>query len=229
MKKIAISQSNYLPWKGYFELINYVDEFIFFDEVQYTRRDWRNRNILLKNGKKIWITLPIKNKNNYKEKISNMIIDDIKWKKNHLDLIKNCYSKSKYFNEIYDFIRNTIQTNHAIKLSEINQNLIKSICDRLDIKNSFSFSSEIVKSKKNASERLLEICKIKNCKIYVTGPNAKNYLNQNLFEKNGIKIEWYNYGITKKYYQINETFQPNLSIIDCLMNCGFNKKKFMNL
>ena len=73
MKKIVITQSNYIPWRGYFDLINASDEFVFLDEVQFTRRDWRNRNRLIFNDKITWLTIPLKNKGNYFQKIKNNI------------------------------------------------------------------------------------------------------------------------------------------------------------
>ena len=91
MKKIAILQSNYIPWRGYFDLINYVDEFIFFDEVQYTRRDWRNRNLIRNKEKKFWITIPVISKGKYFSKILDIKIFDGKWAKEHLNLFNRNY------------------------------------------------------------------------------------------------------------------------------------------
>ena len=91
--KIAISQSNYLPWRGYFDLIKNVDEFIFFDEVQYTRRDWRNRNLIRMNNEKKWLTIPVSSKGNYNETISKIKINKTNWKESHLNLIKRMLSK----------------------------------------------------------------------------------------------------------------------------------------
>ena len=88
MKKIAILQSNYIPWRGYFDLINYVDEFIFFDEVQYTKRDWRNRNLIRNEQKKFWVTIPIKNMGHCLSKILDIKIFDNQWNKKHLNIFK---------------------------------------------------------------------------------------------------------------------------------------------
>jgi len=228
--KIAISQSNYIPWKGYFDLIQYVDEFIFFDEVQFTRRDWRNRNVIRYNNKKKWLTIPIKNKGNYKEKISNIEIFEKNWTNLHLNFIKECYSKSFHFKETYTFIEDCYNGLNTNKLSEINKIIIKKISSYLKI-NTFFLDSSKVKGLKNnysASERILEICMNRGANIYVSGPSAKNYLDQKLFENNNIKIKWFEYGKTKIYKQPYKDFYKNLSIVDCLMNCGKNKEKFLN-
>ena len=228
--KIAISQSNYLPWRGYFDLIKNVDEFIFFDEVQYTRRDWRNRNLIRMNNEKKWLTIPVSSKGNYNETISQIKINKINWKKSHLNLIKECYRKSSHFHETYEFLDDCFNDIETIFLSEINIFLIKKICDFLKIKTTFLNSNKINKQTKNqsASSRLLEISLNRKAKIYYTGPAAKNYLDTILFKKKNIEINWFDYGKTKIYKQPFKDFYQDLSIVDCLMNCGKDTKKFLN-
>ena len=228
--KIAISQSNYLPWKGYFDLIQSVDEFVFFDEVQFTRRDWRNRNVIRNLNKKNWITVPVKNKGNYKEIISNIEVYNNNWKNSHLDLIKQCYSKSEHFEEIYHFFSGCYSNIDTDKLSEINKSIIIKICNFLNFNTPFVDSKNIDKTKNkiSASERLLEICISRKANIYVSGSAAKNYLDEKLFNKNGGEVNWFDYGNSKVYKQPFKDFYENLSIVDCLMNCGKDKDKFLN-
>ena len=103
MKKIAISQSNYIPWKGYFDLINRVDEFILYDDAQFTRRDWRNRNkIKTPNGTQ-WLTIPVDVKGRYLQKINETKVSDKKWAIKHWKQIKQNYFKAKYFTKYKDF------------------------------------------------------------------------------------------------------------------------------
>ena len=228
--KIAISQSNYIPWKGYFDLIKNVDEFIFFDEVQYTRRDWRNRNLIRMNNKKKWLTIPVSSKGNYNQIISKIQINEISWKEKHLNQIKECYRKSTHFDEIYEFLNNCFNNIDTLNLSEVNIFLIKKICEFLKIKTKFLNSCKIVKLEEDQSpsNRLLEIIMNRKAKIYYTGPAAKNYLDTILFKKKKIEINWFEYGKTKIYKQPYEDFYGNLSIVDCLMNCGKDTKKFLN-
>jgi hypothetical protein len=230
MKKIAITQSNYVPWRGYFDLINYVDEFIFFDEVQYTRRDWRNRNLIRNVEKKIWITIPVNSKGKYFSNILDMKIADQKWFKKHLDLISHNYKKSKYFNETYPFFEQIFKMNRQDKLYLINRNIIVEICKYLKINTKFNYSEDIAISfkEKDPSLRLIEICKKQNATTYVTGPAAKSYLDENLFTRENIKIKFFDYKECKKYQQSGENFIPKLSIIDCIFNCGVNKKDYFN-
>ena len=96
-KKVAIIQSNYIPWKGYFDIINKVDEFILYDDAQYTRRDWRNRNkIKTPQGLK-WMSIPVKVKGKFFQKISETKVSDTTWYKNHLALLKQNYSLTNTF------------------------------------------------------------------------------------------------------------------------------------
>lgn len=101
MKKIAISRSNYIRWKGYFDLINSVDEFVLYDDMQYTKRDWRNRNqIKTKNGL-LWLSILIKTKSKYFQKVNEVFVDGDKWKKEHLASLRHSYAKSRFFDNFF--------------------------------------------------------------------------------------------------------------------------------
>ena len=98
-KKAAIVQSNYIPWKGYFDLINKVDEFILYDNVQYTRRDWRNRNKIKTPNGLMWLTIPVEVKGNYLQKVKDTVIGNPKWNREHWQAIIHNYAKAKYFKD----------------------------------------------------------------------------------------------------------------------------------
>lgn len=231
MKKVAIVQSNYIPWRGYFDLINSVDEFIFFDEVQYTRRDWRNRNKIIVSNKPQWLTLPLLNKGNYNQKVSLMKVKENDWYIKHLDIIKNNYSKAKYFNSVFSIISELYLSIDSVFLSDINQFLIKEICNLLNISTKFRRSSEFYNNSSGIiitpTERLLDICIQTNCKIYISGELAKNYLDIEKFNKKNIKVIWFDYKLSKQYRQFQKDFISNLSIVDCLMHCNFQGNKFL--
>lgn len=120
MKTIAISQSNYLPWAGYFKLIDSVDEFIFFDEVQYTRRDWRNRNKILLDKKIKWFSLSVESKGNFREKINKIKVSDKNWKEKHVQILTFAYRKYPYFDKVIKFL-DEILDKEEIFLSKINK------------------------------------------------------------------------------------------------------------
>ena len=223
MKTIAISQSNYLPWAGYFKLIDSVDEFIFFDEVQYTRRDWRNRNKIILDKKIKWLSLSVENKGNFKEKINKIKVSDKNWKEKHVQILTFAYRKYPYFDKVIKFL-DEILDKEEIFLSKINQKTIIDIARFLGIKTKFYNSIDLTlfnQTKSDASSRLVEICKIRKANNYISGPAAKNYLNLSKFELEDIKINWFDYNIKK------EMIGENLSIIHMLMKHGKNKKEIL--
>lgn len=229
MKKIAILQSSYIPWRGYFDLINSVDEFIFYDEVQFTKQDWRNRNRILNKNDVKWITLPV-TKQPLKTKIFNIKVQDKKWALKQLQIIKEYYFKAKFFEIVYPKISQIFNSISSNYLTNINQIIIKEFCLLLDINvkffNSMSFPSEL--NLPSSTDRLIEIAKQTKASTYVTGSAAKNYLETEKFNKNKISVEFFNYGICKKYQQSSIIFNEKLSIIDCMMFCGFEGKNFLN-
>jgi hypothetical protein len=218
LKKIAISQSNYIPWKGYFDLINSVDDFVFFDEVQFTRRDWRNRNKIIINNLVKWITIPIKNKGNYKEKINKVIVNDTNWKTKHMKIFKQAYRKSKFLENTLNILDEALDGGEK-NLSSINQKSIITISKYFNISTNFFDSSDFMEKKidnLSPSMRLIQICKKIKASIYVSGPLAKEYLDIDLFKKNNIEVQWFDYPNNKK------NKKENLSVVDNLMNYGIS-------
>jgi len=226
MKKIAILQSNYIPWKGYFDLINMVDEFILYDDVQYTRRDWRNRNKIKTPKGLQWLTIPVEVKGKYFQKIKDTKISDSNWKIKHWTQITQNYKKAKYFKNYKDLFKELYLNCNEIYLSQINYKFIIAINEILGIKTKIRWSSEFdLANEKN--ERLLEICKDCNADIYLSGPAAKDYLDEKLFEKEGIKVEWMDYSGYPEYSQLYPPFEHGVTILDLIFNEGDNAKKFM--
>lgn len=225
MKKIAIVQSNYIPWLGYFDMINSVDEFVLFDDVQYTKRDWRNRNDIKTPNGKLRLTIPVQTKGSFYQKIKDTKISDINWNNNHWQTIKVNYKKSEFFNEISEFLEPLYLKNNFKYLSEINYNFIHSICSYLQISTKISNSNdyEIIEGK---SERLASICAQSNSTVYISGNAAKSYLDEDLFNDNNIMVKWFEYKEYKEYNQLWGSFIQNLSIIDLLFNCGPHSKDF---
>ncbi|MGD8172510.1 WbqC family protein [Vibrio sp. TRT 21S02] len=224
-KKIAISQSNYIPWKGYFDMISYVDEFILYDDMQYTKRDWRNRNKIKTSDECRWLTIPVKVKGKYYQKIRNTEIDGSQWKKKHWGSIQQNYKKSPFFNEISNILKPLYDKEHYL-LSECNEDFIRSICNYLSIDTIINSSSEyeLIEGK---SEKLLNICLQAGATEYVSGPAAKDYLDEKIFIEAGIKVTWFSYDNYPEYKQLWGDFNHYLSIIDLLFNQGKDSYKFM--
>jgi len=228
-KKIAIVQSNYIPWKGYFDIINMVDEFIVYDDAQYTKRDWRNRNKIKTNHGLKWLTIPVKVKGRFSQSVNEVVILNKDWVSNHLKTIKHCYSKAKFFNEYYPFFEN-VYLNQAMNecyLSSINLLFIKFICKIFNINTKITLSSNYSLSKIGQTEKLIELCNYTNANSYLSGPNAKKYLDVNKFSDASIKLEWFNYDNYIRYNQLYPPFNHHVSIIDLILNEGNNSFEFL--
>lgn len=226
MKKIAILQSNYIPWKGYFDLIAAVDEFIVYDEMQYTKNDWRNRNkVKSKNGIE-WLTIPVK-VDSISQKIDETKVFDKKWFKKHQATLQTNYAKANCFNETKDIIFGLYEKAESKeKLSEINQIFIKGICDFLDIKTKISTSTDynLIEGK---TERLVDLCKQTNATNYLSGPSARDYIDETLFKEKNIILEWMDYAGYNEYNQLNPPFEHGVSILDLIFNEGKNARNFL--
>ena len=132
MKKAIITQSNYIPWKGYFDGINFVDEFVIYDDMQYTKRDWRNRNKIKTPQGPIWLTIPVEVKGKYFQKINETKISDLTWNKTHWQTIKHNYGKAPFFQELSPYFEDLYLSCNFQYLTEVNYCFIKSICDLLN-------------------------------------------------------------------------------------------------
>ena len=228
MKKVAILQSNYIPWKGYFDLINFVDEFIFYDEMQYTKRDWRNRNKIKTPGGSIWLTIPVYNKGNVQnfQKIKDTLISDSSWANKHWENIIQNYNKAPFFNEYREIIKNLYFEKEEKYLCEVNYKFIRTINNILGIKTKLSFSTDY-KLIDGKTEKLIDLIKQTNGTEYISGPAAKNYIDETLFANANIKLSWMDYSNYMEYNQIYPPFDHNVSIIDLIFNCGKDSMKYM--
>lgn len=225
MKKIAILQSNYIPWKGYFDLINMVDEFIFYDEVQYTKNDWRNRNKLKTPQGMQWITIPVR-QDGLEQKIKETKVSNKSWNIKHWRTISQSYSKSKYFSDYKDIFEELYLDNNEEYLSEINYKFISAINTILGIQTKIRWSSEF-ELLEGQTEKLLGICKQAGATTYLSGPAAKGYFDEELAKQEGIQVEWMDYSGYPEYNQLHPPFEHGVSVLDLIFNEGPNAKNFM--
>ena len=221
MKKIAILQSNYIPWKGYFDLIAAVDEFILYDDMQYTRRDWRNRNLIKTPQGLHWLTVPVRVRGKFHQSIRQTEIADAQWAEDHWRIISHTYRKAPHFEEIAEWLEPMYCQLKWTHLSLLNRALIEAICHYLGIRSKISDCSEyqIIEGK---SERLADICRQAKADEYVSGPAAKDYIDQAFFAEQRIKLTWFDYSNYPHYPQLYGEFIHGVSIIDLLFNCGRN-------
>lgn len=228
-KKVAITQSNYIPWKGYFDNIAQVDEFILYDDVQYTRRDWRNRNKIKTPQGLLWLTIPVEVKGKYFQRIKDTKVSDKKWAKNHLKTIQLNYAKAKCFKEVFPFLEELYhQAEGMMYLSEINYLFLSRICQFLDIRTPLKFSSEYpYHTEYERNRRLIDICQLAQATDYYSGPAAKNYMDLELFKRHNIQVHWYDYTGYIEYTQLYPPFVHEVSILDLLLNEGNKSSKFL--
>lgn len=226
MKKVAIVQSNYIPWKGYFDLIASVDEFIIFDEMQYTRRDWRNRNLIKTPQGLQWLTVPVVVKGKYYQKIRETKIDGSDWVRAHWRSIVTNYKRAPYFPEISNLLEPFYHELTTNSLSVLNRCLIEVVCGYLEINTKISncWEYEIVEGK---TERLANLCSQACATEYVSGPSARDYFDEDVFGNSGIGVSWFDYSGYPEYPQIWGDFEHGVSIIDLLFNCGKSSPQYM--
>jgi len=217
LKKLALMQSNYIPWKGYFDLINRVDDFVIYDEVQFTKNSWRNRNKIIASSNLVWLTVPVVH--DFGQRISDVKIVNSSWGAKHWKTISQAYSKSsafpkyaKTFEDLYVSIQDESY------LSVINRKFIDRVCGLLNINTRLCSSVDIPRKSNERNERILEICLSKNADIYLSSPVAKIYLDVALFEKNGIQVEWMDYSSYEQYHQNSKEFVHEVSILDLIFN-----------
>jgi hypothetical protein len=226
VKRIAISQSNYLPWKGYFDTIASVDEFVLYDSVQYTRRDWRNRNkIKMRDGLR-WITVPVQVKGRYFQAIDETRVDGEAWIEEHLATIRHAYARAAAFSQQYPWLRALLAAAPRTTISAVNRYLLESICERLGIRTTIRAASEFDLAE-DRNERLVGICVQAGATEYVSGPAAKSYLDERLFAKRGIALRWKSYAGYPPYEQPYPPFEHVVSIVDTLLCTGSDAGRYI--
>ena len=224
-KKIAILQSNYIPWKGYFDIINMVDMFIFHDDLQYTKGDWRNRNKIKTDKGTEWLTIPCGTSE--KRLICEVTLNDSLWQKQHWNKIQLFYKKSPYFSFYKSFFEEIYLNRKWTNLSELNQHMIIKISREIfNIKTVFEDSRNFGLKKRKA-ERVLELLKKAKATHYLRGPSAQNYFDSDFLLKHGISIEWMDYNGYPEYNQLYPPFEHHVSILDLIFNEGENAVNFM--
>lgn len=229
MKKIAILQSNYIPWKGYFDMINIVDEFVLYDDMLYTKNDWRNRNVIKTFSGPQWLSIPVVTKGRIEreQRIMDTEIISSRWCKKHWKTIQYNYARAACFDVYADRILELYSRCEEEKfLSKINYLFLTEICEILGISTKISWSSEYHLGE-GKTEKVVSICKQANASEYISGPAAKNYIIPSLFADAGIKLTYMDYSNYKEYPQLHGEFVHGVSILDMLFNLGEQTTHYM--
>lgn len=225
--KIAILQSNYIPWKGYFDMIHMVDEFVLYDDMQYTKRDWRNRNLIKTQLGIKWLTIPVVTKGRFEQKIRETEIVSSKWCMEHWKSIQVNYAKAPCFDIYADRILEIYKKCQDEKyLSRVNYLFLTEICSILSISTKISWSWDYTLYE-GKTEKLVGICVQAGAEVYLSGPAAKDYIVPEIFEKSGIRLEYMDYANYKVYPQLYGEFTHSVSILDMLFHLGEKTYQYM--
>lgn len=218
-KKIAIMQPYVFPYLGYFQLINAVDEFVFYDDVSFIKQGWINRNRILQNGKELLFTIPLK-KQSSNNLIKETLIHEMlykKWQINFQKSLYQSYNKAPHFEVVFDIIKDIL--NDAVNISNLAIKSIRSCSNYIGLKPQYSVSSIDCSGSFSLrrGDRLIEICKQKNCKTYINPIGGKDLYAKEKFKKETIDLLFFKPDLSA-YFQYNKhKFISGLSIIDVMM------------
>lgn len=226
MKKVAILQSNYIPWKGYFDIIAAVDEFILYDDMQYTRRDWRNRNQIKTQHGVQWLTIPVLVKGKYNQTIRETEVDGVAWAAQHWKTLVQNYRRAPFFAEISAWLEPLYVGEPSAHLSALNRTFLEAICTYLQIGTKITNSWDYT-LQEGKTERIVGLCAQVGGEQYISGPAARDYLDPNVFQDAGIQLTWFDYSGYPEYPQLWGAFNHRVTILDLLFNCGKESHRYM--
>lgn len=225
MKKVAIIQSNYIPWKGYFDIIHDVDTFIFYDDLQFTKNDWRNRNKIKTPRGAEWISIPVGT--DLRRLICEVELKDPSWQQKHWNMLCLNYRKAPHFKEFRTFLENVFLGRVWTNLSELNQYLIRTIAQEF-----LGIQTEMIDSRAfdlegQRLDRLLDLLRKAGADSYVSGPAASSYIEPEKFEAAGIELIYKSYEGYPRYPQLHGAFEHGVSVIDLLLNVGRDAPRYI--
>jgi len=228
-KRIAILQSAYIPWKGYFDLIRSVDEFVFYDDTQFTRRDWRSRNRIMTAQGPRWLSIPVEVKGRFHQRIDEAVVADPDWHIGHWRTLHHAYARAPHFAGFSPAIRDAYaELAGERSLSRINRRLVEVVCDTLGIRTPLRCSSEYPRHD-GRNERLLGICLAAGAGAYLSGPSARAYLDVELFSRAGVQVVFADYDGYPEYPQGPAPFEHGVTVLDLLFRTGADALSHMKL
>jgi hypothetical protein len=218
VKRVAILQPGYLPWLGFFDQADSVDLFVLYDNVQYTKQDWRNRNRIKTQSGVDWLTVPVQ-KFASEARINEVrIAQDGKWAKKHLNLIQNAYRKAPHFEGVWGELEKLLMSPRDL-LQDLDHALASWMASKMGIRCEWKWAHEIPTTSEEKSEKLLQICKSVGANEFIDGAAAESFLKVESFHEAGITIQFQEYQ-HPVYPQLWGEFQPYLSALDLMFNCG---------
>ncbi|WP_175755471.1 WbqC family protein [Burkholderia ambifaria] len=218
-KRIAIVQSNYIPWKGYFDLIAATDEFILYDDAQYTRRDWRNRNQIKTPQGVQWLTVPVRVKGRYHQSIRETEIDGTEWAEQHWTRLRQNYARAPHFARYAPELEALYLHGRHDTLSALNLAMLTWVNRQLGIATRMSSSSDYT-LEGDRTDKLLNLCLQAGATEYLSGPAARDYLDESRFAAAQVAVRWFDYPAYPPYAQLWGEFVHGVTVLDVLFHCG---------
>ncbi|EDT04617.1 WbqC-like family protein [Burkholderia ambifaria IOP40-10] len=218
-KRIAIVQSNYIPWKGYFDLIAATDEFILYDDAQYTRRDWRNRNQIKTPQGVQWLTVPVRVKGRYHQSIRETEIDGTDWAEQHWTRLRQNYARAPHFARYAPELEALYLHGRHDTLSALNLAMLTWVNRQLGIATRMSSSSDYT-LEGDRTDKLLNLCLQAGATEYLSGPAARDYLDESRFAAAQVAVRWFDYPAYPPYAQLWGEFVHGVTVLDVLFHCG---------
>lgn len=230
MKRVAISQSNYIPWRGYFDLIAAVDEFVLYDDAQFTKNDWRNRNKIRTARGTEWISIPVGQ--DIHRRIRDVKLPSGDWRGRHWRMLETHYGAAPFFAEVSAMLAPFYRDHTHDMLCSFNRALVEALANHIGITTrlrwSWDYTLDVPSSSTDPrTEKLVRICQQAGAKEYLSAPAARGYLDEALFARAGIRVVWFDYDGYPDYPQLWKPFEPFVSIVDLLFNCGRDAASYM--
>lgn len=219
VKRVAIVQSSYIPWKGYFDLIRAADEFILLDDVQFTKRDWRSRNCIKTKDGIAWLTIPVATKGRYEQRISETVVSDVSWARRHWQTLRAAYARAPYFDAHAPVFEALYADLPSDRLSAINHAFIRAMCEALGIRTPIVWSSAY-DAREGKNERILDLCVQSGATEYLSGPTARPYLDVPAFAAAGVEVRFADYSGYAEYPQPHPPFEHAVSALDLIFCTG---------
>jgi len=223
-KTVAIIQSNYIPWKGYFDVINLADEFFLYDNVQYTRRDWRNRNRIKTTQGPQWLTIPVQASRT--QRICEVEISDPLWAERHWRTLAQVYARAPCFAEYREQIETLYTSAQERTLSAVNERFIRALCGLLGITTPIAQTADDTEYE-NKTEKLVAICVDAGATEYLCGPASRDYIEQWRFDDAGIALTYVDYTGYPEYPQLFGPFLHEVTVLDLIFNTGPDARSYM--
>jgi hypothetical protein len=218
-RTVVIEQPNYLPWIGYFDLIRQSDIWIWYDDVQYTKRDWRNRNRVAFGDAAEWLTIPVRTKGRFTQRICDVEVDHSRpWIRQHLETIRRCYARAPFFEPVFAVVKDAFDAGDT-RLADLTIRLNEAICAHIGLHSTFVRSSHITTPVGRGARRLIDICRAVEGNVYLSGPAARAYIDSSEFAEAGIELRYVVYDYPR-YERGGWPYLPNLSILDILAWLG---------